>query len=333
MNISFQKLWENYQKEQKPINFEDLLPKGDLHPSFWQDFELDMDISSQLIEIARDFYNKLGLEDILEAKIEDITFTGSLANFNWSRQSDIDLHILVNYDKVDDNIDLVSEYFRAKSSGWNRKHKIFIRGHEVEIYVQDTNEPHHSTGVFSLLKNDWITKPSRQNIKVDFEVIEEKADSFIDQVERLEDLYEDKKYASAYDYAVKLMDKIKKFRSAGLEGSGEYSNENLVFKLLRKTGYLGILSDLRGMSYDKMMSINGNFVKKLKIYIDQEEDLEEYGLRKLLEIEPFQRKVKNRHNRMKKRLIGHGKQKNSPPFTKKPSYKRGKSAPPGFGGA
>ena len=47
------------------------------------------------------------------------------------------------------------------------------------------------------------------------------------------------------------------------------------------------------------------------------------------EIEPYQRKVRKKHSRMKKRLIGKGKQPNKPPYTKKPSSKRGKSGPPG----
>jgi hypothetical protein len=44
--------------------------------------------------------------------------------------------------------------------------------------------------------------------------------------------------------------------------------------------------------------------------------------------EPFQRKMKAKHSRLKKRVIGHGGQANTAPFTEKPSMKRSKSAPP-----
>jgi hypothetical protein len=44
--------------------------------------------------------------------------------------------------------------------------------------------------------------------------------------------------------------------------------------------------------------------------------------------EPFQKKMKAKHPRLKDRVIGHGGQPNTPPFTKKPSMKRSKSAPP-----
>jgi 8-oxo-dGTP pyrophosphatase MutT (NUDIX family) len=44
--------------------------------------------------------------------------------------------------------------------------------------------------------------------------------------------------------------------------------------------------------------------------------------------EPYQRKVRKGHRKMKIRLIGKGGQSNSAPYTKKPSTKRSKSAPP-----
>jgi hypothetical protein len=54
----------------------------------------------------------------------------------------------------------------------------------------------------------------------------------------------------------------------------------------------------------------------------------------LQEEEPFQKKVKAKHRKMKIRLIGKGKNKhNVGNKMKKPSYKRSKSAPPGAGGA
>ena len=45
--------------------------------------------------------------------------------------------------------------------------------------------------------------------------------------------------------------------------------------------------------------------------------------------EPYQRKVKAKHKKMKFRLIGKGKGKHvASPYKKKPSYERSKSAPP-----
>ncbi len=52
----------------------------------------------------------------------------------------------------------------------------------------------------------------------------------------------------------------------------------------------------------------------------------------LQEIEPFQQRMRAQHSRWKKRLIGMGGEENSAPYIKKPSFKRSKSAPVGFGG-
>lgn len=49
--------------------------------------------------------------------------------------------------------------------------------------------------------------------------------------------------------------------------------------------------------------------------------------------EDFQKNVKKKHRPMIIRLIGKGDNKNTAPYTKKPSYKRSKSAPAGFGGS
>ena len=130
-----------------------------------------------------------------------------------------------------------------------------------------------------------------------------------------------------------MKEKLKNMRTSGLETDGIYSIENLAFKMLRRTGYIGILNDIIDDSYDKIHSKTQNFVKNLRIYMSDEEKAPEKGFFKLDEIDKYQKKIKKRHSRMKKRLIGHGEQENSPPFTKKPSLKRSKSAPAGAGGA
>ena len=53
-----------------------------------------------------------------------------------------------------------------------------------------------------------------------------------------------------------LMERIRKYRRAGLSQNGIYSTENLVFKTLRRNDYLKKLSSLRILSYDASMSLN-----------------------------------------------------------------------------
>ena len=304
--------------------------KSTLNPKIWSNERLDSSIKSKLLEIANNFFNDLELEN---SEIDDVTLTGSLANFNYTKFSDIDVHLLVDFAKIDEDSSLVGEYFRAKTSLWNQKHKIFIKGYEVEIYIQDINETHHSTGVYSIINDEWIKKPGQKPLKYDKSVVKKKVNSFSSQIEDVEDLYDDKKYEQANKFAKKLMEKIKKFRQSGLENDGEYSNENLVFKILRNQDYIKELRDLRTKSYDKMMSLSGDYKKKFKIYTSRPDKKEKKGFDRLNEMEEFQRKVKKRHFKMKERIAGYGRQTTGPAFPFKLDYKRGSSAPPGVGGS
>ena len=53
----------------------------------------------------------------------------------------------------------------------------------------------------------------------------------------------------------KYKDKIKKYRTAGLEKGGEMSDENLVFKVLRRNGYIQKLFDFKNDFIDKTLSM------------------------------------------------------------------------------
>ena len=301
----------------------------ELNPFLWKNKQLSPIVHGKLLEIAEDFFSKLDLE----INLEDITITGSMANYNWTKYSDIDLHIVVDFLDVDDNEELVREFFSSKTSNWNKNHNISFFGHEIEIYVQNLNEEHFSTGVYSLLNNEWDVVPTKIDPEVDVEMVKRKANSLIDMIERAEDMYLDKDYSDAYDFSLRLIKRIKKFRQSGLEGVGEYSNENLTFKYLRNHKYTDILFGIRNNSYDRMMSLDGDHDRKFKIFIQKEDAPEESGFHRLNEIGKFQKSVKRRHMRQKKRLLRRGPQNPGGAYPKKPSYKRSKSAPTGFGGA
>jgi len=300
----------------------------ELNSNFWIDDELKLKFRTKLIDVAKKFYEDLELP---MGALKDITFTGSLANYNYTSVSDIDLHLIVDFAKIDsDNQFLVSEFFKAVASNWNRMHTITMKNHEIEIYVQNATEAHYSTGVYSLLSNSWLTKPEIKDQEVNKELVDKKVVSFMKMIEDVQDLYDDKYYDSAHEASKKLMRKIKKYRSAGLSSDGEFSVENIAFKYLRNNNYIKLLIDIRNNSYDKLMSINGDPEKKFKIYVEQApEKTKTYN--RLNELEKYQRKVQRGHARKKKGLIGMGNIMTQHYF--KPNYKRSRSAPPGFGGS
>ena len=244
----------NEQTNPEEIDLSSFEFHDELNKDFWnQEGErLDPEIRQKLIAIANDFWNSLEVGD---ADYDDITFTGSLAAHNYSQFSDVDLHILVDFSDVDDKIDLVREYFNAMKSIWNRLHDILIKGYEVEIYVQDVNDPHEAQGLYSVLNNEWIKKPVLDKQDFDKDNVKKKAAGLMDQIDRLQPLIDDGKYEEAEKYADKLKEKIRKMRKTGLETVGAYSVENLAFKVLRRNDYLGKLSDAKREAYDKMQSI------------------------------------------------------------------------------
>lgn len=300
----------------------------ELNGKFWMGDSLKSKFRIGLVDIAKKFYEDLELP--MDA-LKDITFTGSLANYNYTSASDIDLHLIVDFAKIDDNNQfLVNEFFKAVTSNWNRMHTIMMKGHEIEIYAQDSTEAHYSTGVYSLLSNGWLTKPEVKEQEVDKKLVDKKVVSFMKMIDDVQDLYDDKYYEQAQVASKKLMKKIKKYRSAGLSDDGEFSVENIVFKYLRNNNYIKLLIDIRNNSYDKFMSINGHPEKKFKIYVEQEpEKIKTYN--RLNELERYQRNVQRDHTRKKRSTIGGGE--NVTPGFFKSNYKRSKSAPPGFGGS
>jgi hypothetical protein len=326
------KLWEQFINDSRQYHLDSFTMKAELQPDIWDGEAIEDDISDRLVEIVNDFMEFCGFTS---KDYRDITLTGSLANYNWSQFSDVDLHIIVDLASVDENKELVQEFFNAKRSLWNRTHDIDIHGFEVEVYVQDEGEPHVSTGVYSVLNDTWITKPEPSDPKIDFEGVKSKASMIMDEIDRVWDLFEDKKYEESLNYIEKLKEKIKNMRKTGLEREGQYSNENLAFKILRRNGSMGELLDLRTTVYDKMMSIDKNFVSKLKIFVDASENDNKKGFDSLQEIEKFQKRVQSKHKRLKSKLIGKGNQNpgcGGSPYTNKPNKGRAKSAPPGAGG-
>jgi len=224
-----------------------------LNPKIWtDDMSMQPVIRKTLLQIANDDIQSLKLKTV----IEDITLTGSLANYNWSKYSDVDLHIIVDIDNTDD-IDSIKELLDADTRVWNDNHNITIKGYDVELYIQLSDQEHHSTGVYSILNDNWILKPKRQNVTIDKKNVVKK---YNDIVNKVNDIHRDfsttQDYENVIDRLESLKDKIKKTRTAGLESGGEYSIENIVFKLIRRNNIMGKIKDMLLKAYDRSMTID-----------------------------------------------------------------------------
>jgi hypothetical protein len=211
-----------------------------LNPKLWQDEELDSAVRAKLLEIAEAFQEFVGVE----LNVQDYTITGSNANYTWTRYSDLDLHLIVP--GVPNDAD--RELYSAKKALWGEQHDITIRGMPVECYVQGSGEPHHSTGVYSLSKNKWLVEPKKVKPKIDDAAVRAKSDSLAHDAKTVlksQDL----------DKIRAVKEKITKMRQSGLERAGEWSVENLAFKILRNLGLIDELADRIRELEDKNLSL------------------------------------------------------------------------------
>jgi len=211
-----------------------------LNPKIWNDAELDSAVRAKLLEIAEAFQEFIGVE----LDVQDYTITGSNANYTWTRYSDLDLHLIVP--GVPNDAD--RELYSAKKALWGEQHDITIRGMPVECYVQGSGEPHHSTGVYSLSKNKWLVEPKKVKPKIDDAAVRAKSDSLAHDAKTVlksQDL----------DKIRAVKEKITKMRQSGLERAGEWSVENLAFKILRNLGLIDELADRIRELEDKNLSL------------------------------------------------------------------------------
>jgi predicted nucleotidyltransferase len=225
-----------------------------LNPALWdKDMKLHSDVKEALEKVANSFLTvlKVSKEEVME-----IFVTGSNANYNWSRMSDIDLHVIVDYDKVckdcESNNFNLDDCMKAKKTVWNMGHDVTIKGSAVEVYVQPPTEFFSgNAGCFSLIQDDWIRKPTKEEKLVyDTKEIKIKAKSLMDEIDDII------KGSNTNEIIIKaLQDKIKNMRKASISRGGEMSLENLVFKTLRNNGYMDKLYDLGNKLKDKDLSL------------------------------------------------------------------------------
>ena len=227
--------------------------QDELNQRIWEgDTKLHPEVRDALLDIAQQFIDETELEE----DIKDITFTGSMANYNWSKFSDIDMHLIVDFAEISDNTPLVRKFFDAVKSNWNKLHDIKVKNHEVEIYVQADGEPHVSTGVYSILKDRWLLQPQRVEPRIDRATANKKARELEREIDKISSLYNNGKYQEVLDRSQVLKNKIKKMRKAGLERSGLFAPENLAFKMLRRSGHIQDLFTAYTGAYDAALSLD-----------------------------------------------------------------------------
>jgi hypothetical protein len=215
-----------------------------LNQDVWDGSELRVDVRYKLLEIAKRFVEYL---DVPNFKLVDVILRGSLTNYNYTQYSDFDLHIVTDYAVLD--CDITEPFYMAKKKIWNDEHDITIKGHEVELYVEDKDEQNASEGMYSVLDNQWHKKPTYNKPSVDDRAVSAKARDLMTQINRAI------KQGSVEDIT-RLQAKIKDMRQAGLDSHGEFSTENLAYKIIRNKGYINKLYKNKNQKFDQELSLD-----------------------------------------------------------------------------
>ena len=215
-----------------------------LNSHLWENNTLKLSVRVKLLEITKRFIDYLEVPDF---KLVDIVLRGSLVNYNYTTYSDVDVHIVTDYSTIKCE-NLAEEFYRAKKKIWNDQHDILIYGHEVELYVENIGEPNASEGLYSILNNQWVDKPTHSNPDINSRAVNAKVNGLIDIINRsLKGEVED---------IQRVRNKLVTMRKAGLAKGGEYSIENLAFKILRNQGYLDSLAKIELNKQDQELSLD-----------------------------------------------------------------------------
>lgn len=193
--------------------------------------ELREDVRQALLKIANKFKEKLKLP----MQPDDIYFTGSEANYNYNENSDIDVHLVYDFEQAGEMAEILSKYLQSAKRIFNDLHDITVKGLPVEVGAENKAEPLVTSGIYSLISNSWIKEPENANVE-----IEEPNQPYLDEIKmQIEDAISEKDK----DKLEGIIKMIWDIRKEGLANEGEFGPGNTLFKHLRNSGILRRLKD------------------------------------------------------------------------------------------
>jgi hypothetical protein len=254
--IEISKKEREESNESKVLSFSNFLKEDftstlqyheELNPTLWNGFELKDDVREKLIEIGNTWVTWANIP--VEA-VKDLILVGGNANYNYTPNSDVDLHILVDTDEIKNCPEFIDDYLKDKKQLWSLTHDIKIHGNDVEVYAQDMNDGFATDqGVYSLTQDKWLAEPVYQEISLNNPNILKKVQEYMEKIDSLiSSNAEDESFE-------KLKQKFKDMRSESIKKYGEFSHGNLIFKELRNIGYLDKMNSYLKSKQDERLSL------------------------------------------------------------------------------
>ena len=218
-----------------------------LNTDIWVNNRLRREVRDALLKLS---HRILKDSKIPKSKITDIIFTGSLAGYNYTNHSDLDLHFIVKFDELDIGQEYVDDFLNQIKTIWNDRHNVDVLSYDVEIYFQDVEAELVANAVYSLLDDEWLKSPSLQK------KVEKPSKYKYYKIKKIiEDLFKLEPSQDNMAQIERVQEKIAKYRLSGLESSGEMGTENLTYKKLRANGYITKLYEIGDKLYDRYFSV------------------------------------------------------------------------------
>lgn len=226
--------------------------------------KLKPEVLEKLSGIFEEFLKSI---DPLTLSIVDVRLVGSNASYNYNDQSDIDLHLLVNFDLNYINDEILQSIYNDKKNKFNEKYDFEIYGIPVEIYIEDMKSINATNGIYSILKNEWVREPVPMKYELpDYSTELAETRAKINEVLQSND----SKLIEDTINAIYLM------RKDGLAIDGEMSIGNLVFKELRNDGLLDGLRNKYCELISDELSLNESVLNEDSSFDDYNDRVNQY---------------------------------------------------------
>ena len=215
---------------------------NELNPVLWDNNELRLEVKEKIMDLVDEFQSTLDIP----LTILDINIVGSNASYNYTDKSDVDVHIITNFEEYGYPKEFIEAAMNSFKTNFNNKYDITYGGYNVEIYVEDVKSSPQSNGIYSIFQDKWIKEPTKiEPIDVD---LEPEYSYFVDRIHKvLKDGNEEN--------IVNLIDELYLLRRNSLVVDGEFGKGNLIFKTIRNDGLLDALREKRVQLASKELSI------------------------------------------------------------------------------
>ena len=202
-----------------------------LNPKLWSsDNKLLNDAKLKLVEIIDQFISTCDIP----LHVVDVHLVGSNASYNYTQHSDLDVHVIANFELLNIPLDVAQIIYNAVKAKFNADYNISIRGVDVEMYIEDIRSTTLSNGIYSLYRDEWIKFPKKLTAVPQVDITDE-VSHWIDRIQS--------GLSSGSSQEVEdLIDALYLIRKTSLDTEGEYGKGNQLFKEVRN---LGLLDDLK----------------------------------------------------------------------------------------